>query len=137
LGLGGAPKLLGRSKQAEAFIKHGSDHATIELELKKGNQNLVIRRELFKDRAHQWKVNGRQANQSTVVQRVRELNIQVDNLCQFLPQDRVVSFAQLSQPALLQETEKAVGGEEMLEKHMKLIELKKAQLGSGKSVEVR
>lgn len=71
-----------------------------------------------------------------MLQCTKKLNIQVDNLCQFLPQDRVCAFAQLSQPELLQETEKAVGGEGMLEEHMKLIELKKAQMGSGKSVEV-
>lgn len=96
----------------------------------------MVRRDLFRDRPNQWRLNGRSANQTTVLQRVKELNIQVDNLCQFLPQDRVCAFAQLSQPELLQETQKAVGGDEMLEKHLKLIELKKAQMGFGKSVEV-
>lgn len=126
----------GRAKTADAYIKHNEEHAVIELELKRGTQNLVIRRDLYKGRPHQWKINGRNANQNAVLQKVRELNIQVDNLCQFLPQDRVCSFAQLSPPELLQETEKAVGGDGMLEKHLKLIQLKKAQLGSGKSVEV-
>lgn len=58
---------------------------------------------------------------------IRELNIQIDNLCQFLPQDRVVSFAQLSKFDLLRETEKAVGSDIMVSQHDKLIELKKSE----------
>lgn len=36
------------------------------------------------------------------------LKIQVDNLCQFLPQDKVADFAKMSQKELLENTEKAV-----------------------------
>lgn len=56
---------------------------------------------------------------------VSGLNIQVDNLCQFLPQDKVGNFAQLSPQELLRETEKAAGTETMLSLHDKLIDLKK------------
>ncbi|MPC36506.1 Structural maintenance of chromosomes protein 5 [Portunus trituberculatus] len=41
--------------------------------------------------------------------RIKELNIQVDNLCQFLPQDRVVAFAKMNSQNLLMATQKAVG----------------------------
>ena len=41
---------------------------------------------------------------------------------QFLPQDRVVAFAQLKPTELLLETEKAVGDAELLKLHNKLIE---------------
>lgn len=58
---------------------------------------------------------------------VDKLNIQVDNLCQFLPQDRVVNFAALSSQELLRETEKAAGSNAMLEMHDKLIELRKRE----------
>ena len=40
---------------------------------------------------------------------VSNLNIQVGNLCQFLPQDKVADFAKMSQQELLENTEKAVG----------------------------
>jgi hypothetical protein len=33
-------------------------------------------------------------------------NVQLDNLCQFLPQDKVVEFARLNPQQLLEETEK-------------------------------
>jgi len=65
-----------------------------------------------------------------VLEKVAELDIQVDNLIQFLPQDRVAEFAQLAPPEVLKETEKATGGAEMLEKHKELIELKKQENSS-------
>ena len=39
---------------------------------------------------------------------VGRLNIQVGNLCQFLPQDKVADFAKMNQQELLENTEKAV-----------------------------
>ena len=66
----------------------------------------------------------------------KKFNIQVDNLCQFLPQDRVVSFAKLSAQELLVETEKAVGGQVLLDAHQALILRKREQMKSGSSLEV-
>lgn len=43
-----------------------------------------------------------------VEETVARLNIQVGNLCQFLPQDKVADFAKMSQKELLESTEKAV-----------------------------
>ena len=43
-----------------------------------------------------------------VEQTVARLGIQVDNLCQFLPQDKVSDFARMTQQELLENTEKAV-----------------------------
>jgi len=51
------------------------------------------------------------------------LNIQLDNLCQFLPQDRVQEFAKMDNYSRLLSTEKAVAAEELAFKHEKLIEL--------------
>ena len=59
-----------------------------------------------------------------VAEAVAALNIQLDNLCQFLPQDRVVAFAQMSPCELLLETEKAFGARELFEQHTQLIENK-------------
>jgi len=56
---------------------------------------------------------------------MNNLNVQVDNLCHFLPQDKVCDFAALSHPERLKQTEKAVGSPEMLEQHMRLCDLSK------------
>ena len=45
---------------------------------------------------------------SQVEETVAALNIQVGNLCQFLPQDKVADFAKMTQQQLLESTEKAV-----------------------------
>ena len=63
-------------------------------------------------------------NQKAIKQKMKKLNVQVDNLCQFLPQDKVCSFAAMSAPELLRETEKAVGSEDLLQKHDELIRLR-------------
>lgn len=44
----------------------------------------------------------------------KELNIQLDNLCQFLPQDMVVEFAKCDPKTLLEQTQKAVGDEDLV-----------------------
>jgi chromosome segregation ATPase len=44
-----------------------------------------------------------------VEEMVARLNIQVGNLVQFLPQEKVADFARMSQQELLENTEKAVG----------------------------
>ena len=59
---------------------------------------------------------------------MRSLSIQLDNLCQFLPQDRVQDFAKQDSVQLLQNTEKAVGtasNMDLLAKHKELIDLQK------------
>lgn len=40
---------------------------------------------------------------------MKKLNIQVNNLCQFLPQDRVADFSKMNPQQLLESTEKCVG----------------------------
>ena len=52
---------------------------------------------------------------------MRQLGVQLDNLCQFLPQDRVVEFARLKPEELLLETEKAIGNAELYDLHRELI----------------
>lgn len=125
LGLGGAPTILGRAKEVREFIKHGKDKATIEIELcnTKG-RNVVVQRTILQDNKSQWKLNGHGVGKARVMDVMKKLNVQVDNLCQFLPQDRVCNFAALTPPQLLRETEKAVGSVEMINKHDRLIELR-------------
>ena len=43
-----------------------------------------------------------------VEQLVADLGIQVSNLCQFLPQEKVTDFARMTPQELLENTEKAV-----------------------------
>ena len=84
-------QILGRAKEVREFIKHGKDKATIEIELcnTKG-RNVVVQRTILQDNKSQWKLNGHGVGKARVMDVMKKLNVQVDNLCQFLPQDRYV-----------------------------------------------
>ena len=67
-------------------------------------------------------VTGLEAPQAEVQELIRELNIQFDNLCQFLPQDRVVSFARMDAYELLAATQKAIGDSTLYDQHQDLLQ---------------
>jgi len=52
-----------------------------------------------------------------VLELARSFSIQIDNLCQFLPQDKVVEFAAMTPVELLHSTQRAAAPEEMLGWH--------------------
>ena len=84
---------------------------------------------------------------------MEELNIQVGNLCQFLPQEKVAEFARMNPQKMLESTEKAVnwtplvlfsnkiililkvGGNELYEKHRRLIEEREGSKSYEKELE--
>ncbi|XP_078313053.1 structural maintenance of chromosomes protein 5-like [Crassostrea virginica] len=121
LGLGGKTGLLGRAQQVGDYIKYGCQKAKITLELyNRRGENWVISREIHKNNNSTWSVNGRPATMKSVDELVANLNIQVGNLCQFLPQEKVADFAKMTPEDLLENTEKAVGIPEMFENHQRL-----------------
>uniref|UniRef100_R7WDR8 Structural maintenance of chromosomes protein 5 n=1 Tax=Aegilops tauschii TaxID=37682 RepID=R7WDR8_AEGTA len=60
-----------------------------------------------------------------IIDVINKFNIQINNLTQFLPQDRVCEFAKLTPIQLLEETEKAVGDPNLPVQHRQLIEWSK------------
>lgn len=151
LGLGGQPPLLGRADDARLFIKHEKEEAMIEIELAphvnfngKRDAIHVIRRVIDRDRgsengkgagASTFYINGHKSNLKSVKELVSErYKIHIDNLCTFLPQDKVGSFSGFDKQALLIETEKALSAE-LHTTHKDLIELEKALQSSGTDVE--
>ena len=54
-----------------------------------------------------WWINGEGATEQDVVKLTKSMNIQVSNLCQFLPQDKVPEFARMNQVELLRATQEA------------------------------
>ncbi|GKU00065.1 structural maintenance of chromosomes 5 smc5 [Fusarium langsethiae] len=129
LGLGYSPKHLGRAGSVKEFVKHGKDIATIEIELQKREkdpQNWVVRVQIRREQNTQkWWLNGKESSQKRIHVLMHKLKIQVDNLCQFLPQDRVVEFAACTPVDLLRETLRAAAPEEMLAWQRQLQELDK------------
>lgn len=109
LGMTGKPSVLGRAQNISDFIKHGKPKGSIEIELNNHHgQNYVIKRKLMKDNKSEWYLNEKMVKAKEIEDLVAELNIQVDNLCQFLPQEKVAEFARMNNFQLLESTEKAV-----------------------------
>ena len=88
--------------------------------------NIIVVREFNKAGKSNWKLNGKKSGVREVERKVAELRIQVDNLCQFLPQDRIHEFSQLDNKGLLASTVDAVGNTELKSKHAQLKELQKS-----------
>ena len=70
---------------------------------------------------------------AAVKELVASFNVQLDNLCQFLPQDKVAAFASMSPKQLLFETEKAIGNAELFDQHQELT-TRKADLATAEGV---
>jgi len=132
LGLGGQPSLLGRADDARTFIMHEKERALIEVELAPETPDDdpdIIKRIIDRNKgsergrgvaASTYYINGTKSTLKNVRELVEKYNIAVDNLCTFLPQDRVGSFSGFTGTDLLIETEKAIGLETMYEPHMEL-----------------
>uniref|UniRef100_A0A665U7N1 Structural maintenance of chromosomes protein 5 n=1 Tax=Echeneis naucrates TaxID=173247 RepID=A0A665U7N1_ECHNA len=121
LGLAGKTAILGRGDKVGLYVKRGFPKGSIEIELCKNGGKVVINREIHVENNQSlWMLNGRHCNQKAVEEEVKALHIQVSNLCQFLPQEKVGEFAKMSKIELLEATEKSVGPPEMYEYHCEL-----------------
>jgi chromosome segregation ATPase len=112
-------------------VKHGCREATVEIELARGGpfkRNPVITRTIKRDgNKSTFTVNGKEASRKQVLKLAQSFSIQIDNLCQFLPQDKVSEFAALSPIELLHSTQRAAAGPQMIEWHDNLKKLRAEQ----------
>ncbi|KIX01523.1 uncharacterized protein Z518_09249 [Rhinocladiella mackenziei CBS 650.93] len=131
LGLGWPPSYLGRAKDPGEFVKYGCREATIEIELQrfpdKRNNPIITRVIKREGNKSVYTLNGSMTAAKAVQTLANSFNIQIDNLCQFLPQDKVVEFAQMSPVELLASTQRAVAGPEMTRWHEDLKKLRYSQ----------
>ena len=127
IGLAGSTRLLGRADKIAEFVKRGEESGYSEITLATGSDSgtMVVKREIRRrDASSVWKVNGVIVTQERVKREMKALGVQLDNLCQFLPQDRVVEFAKMTPEQLLLETEKTIENGQLHDKHASLIEMK-------------
>ena len=104
----------------------------VEIELAKDRKrfknNIIIRCTIKRDgNKTVFSINGKPQGKKAVMELCRSLSIQIDNLCQFLPQDKVVEFAAMTPVELLRSTQRAVASQDMIEMHESLKDLRRKQ----------
>ncbi|EFN54004.1 hypothetical protein CHLNCDRAFT_58355 [Chlorella variabilis] len=133
VGLAGRTSLLGRAEDVSSFVRRGASAGWVEITLSSGNpmRPHVVRREMHRDtNSSEWYINREKVRMKDVEELVRDkLKVQLDNLCQFLPQDKVVEFARMTPKDLLEATEKAIGNGELYEQHSQLIKVRRELAG--------
>lgn len=140
LGLGFPASTLGRASSFGEFVKHGKEHAIVEVELQKRPQdraNYVVRLKINREdnTRHFW-LNTKQSTLGQIKKLMQSLRIQIDNLCQFLPQDKVAEFAGLNSIDLLHKTLQAAAPEEVIQQHAELKKMFDEQKAMQRSMEV-
>lgn len=152
-GLGFPTSVLGRSNDIKEFIKHGQEKAFIELVMRTGpdpqqredafdaqdsefvslaqsvySRPFVTIRRVINNVSgkaqNEWYLNDSSVSHRLIQQLARILRAQVDNMCQFLPQDKVGDFVKMNPMQMLEATQEAAAAPGTLEKHKRLIQLR-------------
>lgn len=97
------------------------------------NEQANFARSFDKNKKETFKVDGRSVNKKEYLRQIKEFNIQVDNLCMFLPQDRVQDFTKMNPQELLHNTQISVCDAPTNEAFNKLIELRSTQKNNASS----
>lgn len=102
LGLGGEPILLDRSSSVADYIQSNKTSATIVVRVygRTAKTTEAFRRIINSNGSSIYSVNGENTTKKNFLATVASYNIQVSNLCQFLPQDRVQVQIHLAQHIL-------------------------------------
>ncbi|RHY96821.1 hypothetical protein DYB26_006707, partial [Aphanomyces astaci] len=125
VGLGGSTKVLGRADKMGDFVQHEKDSGFTEIELFFTRRNVVIRRNIFRDNRSTWQLDGKESTQNKVREVLSKAKIQIDNLCQFLPQDKVGDFSRMTPTQLLKATQAAIGNGELAEQQEEILKMEK------------
>ena len=128
IGLGGDLKTMKRQKELKDLVNKGvglDEKAEIFIRLHQGELDdkgkpvyIDIRAKISKtSRTPEFTIGGRRVDQKEVQVLAKRLKIQTDNMCQFLPQDVVREFPNMSPEAVFEHTLRAAGNTDMLKKH--------------------
>ncbi|KAK1947417.1 Structural maintenance of chromosomes protein 5 [Phytophthora citrophthora] len=135
VGLAGSTRLLGRADKVGQFVRHEKESGYTEIELFFERGNKVIRRNIFRDNKSTWQVNGKDSTLKNVAGIMEAASIQIDNLCQFLPQDKVGEFSRMNDMQLLKATENAITDSDLAAKHDEIVELQHSMSDKGRELE--
>lgn len=118
--------------QIEDYVKNGKERAEIEVVLFKDSKHKSKFKRLFNTNGqNKYFVDNAECSLKKYLEHVAQFNIQINNLCQFLPQDRVQDFAKMNPQELLHNTQSSVCSTECADMFEKLKQLRAQQKGDG------
>ncbi|PXF40701.1 Structural maintenance of chromosomes protein 5 [Gracilariopsis chorda] len=113
---GGHPRLLGRTSDLGGFVKHGTHHAAVTALIYDHSVPSGVRsvsRRFDTDGNNEYLLDGQRCAHSRIVADVcQRYDIQLDNLSQFMPQEKIAEFVNLQPHELLTITIRSLGGSE-------------------------
>ncbi|KAH8405322.1 hypothetical protein KR222_005352, partial [Zaprionus bogoriensis] len=132
LGLGGEPQLLDRSSNIADYIKSGRSSAAIIVTIygKSRDTEEAFKRTINGNGESRFSVNSKDVGKSKYLNTIASYNIQVGNLCQFLPQDRVQDFSKMNPQELLANTMSSVCDNQFIKTFKELKELRASKLST-------
>lgn len=118
-------------------MKNGKETAEIYIKLYNRNaKDFITFGRIFDiNGRNQWEIDEKPVTQKIFLQTIAEFNIQIDNLCQFLPQDRVQDFTKMNPQELLDNTQSSVCSPDVAEALQNLKDLRGQQKNSSKKLE--
>uniref|UniRef100_A0A1B0CS84 Structural maintenance of chromosomes protein 5 n=1 Tax=Lutzomyia longipalpis TaxID=7200 RepID=A0A1B0CS84_LUTLO len=136
IGMGGTCSTLSRGKTIVDYIKNGKKKAAVAIEIyKDDSRNVVEFNRIFDNSGKEiWRIDKKPVTQKAYIEHVRQFNIQVDNLCQFLPQDRVQDFAKMNPEEIFINTVKSVCSAEAHEQFQELRNMEKSSISSNTDI---
>ncbi len=145
---GGKLSLLGRGGDLASFVRHGSTQASVEVwvyDPEVPGDLRMVRRVFDSDGRSVFTIDKKKSTYNAVVALNREYDIQLDNLSQFMPQEKIAEFVNVKPQELLNITVRSLGGTEKVEKFKELIttdtalnnSVKKMKLNEDKLQELR
>lgn len=90
---GGTPKTIGKGNEIKEFVKFGELDGFVQIILKDIDKNLLIKRCINSNlKTTLWFLNNQTIKFSEIQKIYLRLKIDVNNLCNFLPQEKVIEF---------------------------------------------
>ena len=124
LACAGSAATVGRSPDLKQFVKHNKEgeECFVEVDIfeqPESGKVLRIKRSLNTETTgSKWMVDDKKSSEQQVKSLMRNLKIDVDNLCSFMPQDKVGNFSTQTPQGILQKTLEAITSIESPDKNL-------------------
>lgn len=95
--MGGSTKIVSQRNRLSDYVKNGKDVAKVTITLYRDENRRTVRfsREFGRDNKSKFTIDGKSVTEKIYLENINDLNVQVDNLCQFLPQGKELSISLL------------------------------------------